>query len=198
MALLGLPFTIEAPPFEERVRPGVPAAEQALECAIGKSRSVAVLHPEALVVGSDTLIAVDDRVFGKPQVVAEARAMLSDLRGRPHRIHTAVALCCVAAQAERSVLVTVNVWMKAWTDADLDAYLATGESLGKAGGYAIQGGGAELIARIEGDYTAAVGLPLRATADLLKTMGRKVPVDVDDLYRRRPHENWARVVAGSP
>ncbi|GKS59756.1 hypothetical protein YTPLAS18_32830 [Nitrospira sp.] len=80
--------------------------------------------------------------------------------------------------------------MRRWTQSEFETYLATGEGLDKAGGYAIQGHGGALIERIHGDYTAVVGLPLRTTADLLTRAGCTVPVDVDDLYRRHPYANW--------
>jgi septum formation protein len=82
--------------------------------------------------------------------------------------------------------------MKALNEEALSAYLRTGDSLGKAGAYSIQGGGAELIERIEGDYTAAVGLPIRIVADMLRRRGMPCPVDVDRLYARKPYPNWAR------
>lgn len=192
LSLLELPFDIVAPAFEERIRPHVPAVEQARSFAEGKARTVAAAHPEAVVLGSDTLIEVDQRVVGKPQTLEEARAMLTALRGRRHRIWTAVAVCRLSIGFQETALPTVDVWMKAWSDAELDAYLLTSESLDKAGGYAIQGRGADLIERIEGDYTAAVGLPLRASAELLANAQCRTRVDLDDLYRRRPYLNWSR------
>lgn len=192
LALLQVPFESLAPPFEETVRDGLPAIEQARAFAEGKARSVAAQHPDAWVIGSDTLIERDAQVLGKPDTMDDARTMLQSLRGRPHRIHTAVTLCCATQGWETSQVSTVDVWMRAWTEAELDAYLATGESLGKAGAYAIQGGGAALIERIEGDYTAAVGLPLQATGALLRAGGWALPVEVETLYRERPYANWAR------
>ncbi len=192
LILLGLHFDVIAPVFEEVVQSGRAASEQATEFARGKARAVAAVHPDAAVVGSDTLIEVDRRVVGKPQTLEEAWVMLADLRGRHHRIHTAVAVCRAGLGFEATALSTVEVRMRAWSQAEVEAYLATGESLGKAGGYAIQGQGAGLIDGIDGDYTAAVGLPLRDTAMLLAQAGCPVPVSVEDLYRDRPSANWAR------
>jgi septum formation protein len=154
--------------------------------------SCASRWPDRLILGSDTLIELDGEVLGKPADLEEARRMLERLAGREHLIHTAVALrrqtngCCETA------VETVRVRMAAFTVGERDAYLRTGESLGKAGAYSIQGEGSRFITRIEGDYTAAVGLPLRRTAALLAACGCPVPVDLGDLYRRKPYPNWAR------
>lgn len=192
LTLLQVPFACIAPPFEETVGQELSAREQARVFAEGKARSVATQQPEAWVLGSDTLIECDAQVMGKPGTIEDARTMLQSLRGRSHRIYTAVTLCCAACAWEASHLSTVEVWMRSWAEQELDGYLATGDSLGKAGAYAIQGGGAALIERIEGDFTAAVGLPLRATSELLRAAGWPLPVDVAALYRDRPYANWAR------
>jgi septum formation protein len=82
--------------------------------------------------------------------------------------------------------------MRQVSDTEIEAYLRTEESLGKAGAYSIQGEGARLIAGIQGDFTAAVGLPLRLVADLLQQRGVRLSVDVEALYRARPYPNWDR------
>lgn len=194
LSLLEVPFDIVTPAFEEHIQPDVPAVEQARAFAEGKARVVAAARPEAVVLGSDTLIEVDHLVVGKPHTVEEARIMLTALRGRRHRIWTAVAVCRPSIGFEETACSMVDVWMKAWTEVELHTYLATKESLDKAGGYAIQGHGADLIERIEGDYTAAVGLPLRASAELLAKAQCPPRVDLDELYRRRAYANWSRFV----
>ena len=82
--------------------------------------------------------------------------------------------------------------MKAYDRAEVDRYLITGEPMGKAGAYSIQGAGGELISRIDGDYLGVVGLPLRAVAAMLTEAGLAVPVDVERLYREKPYPNWAQ------
>lgn len=192
LALLGLPFEVQAPSFDERLLPGLPVADLAVEFARGKALAVARLAPDAVVIGSDTLIEIDQEAVGKPETIADARAMLRKLKGRGHRIHSAVAVCVSDRRFEETALSTVQVWMKPFSDADLEAYLASGESIGKAGAYAIQGSGGRLIERIDGDYTAAVGLPLSETAVLLEKCGLSVPTDLRHLYRSRPYANWSR------
>ncbi|MEW6543173.1 MAG: nucleoside triphosphate pyrophosphatase [Nitrospirota bacterium] len=191
LALLQVPFEIVEPVFEERVRQDVSPEEQACLIADGKARSCAERFPDRLVLGSDTLIAVGRTILGKPADRAGADRMLRQLRGREHLIHTAVALRGEAARIREWGVETVRVWMKDFTDGELDEYLRTGESLGKAGAYSIQGAGGRLIACIEGDFTAAVGLPLKLVAGLLTKHGMPVPVDVAQLYRAKPYPNWA-------
>jgi septum formation protein len=191
LALLQLSFEVVEPDFQERILADVPPEVQAWTFALGKAQSCARRDAESLVLGSDTLIAVGEAILGKAADRAEAAAMLRRLRGRDHRIYTAVALCCAARRVQEVAVDTVRVWMRPFSDADLEGYLATGEWRGRAGAYSIQGRGGELIERTEGDFTAAVGLPLRLTASLLKKHGVNLPVDVEQLYRTKPYPNWS-------
>jgi len=192
LTLLGLPFDVVAPPFVEQVRPHLPAQQQAIEFATGKARSCIASCPDALILGSDTLISMGVEVLGKPVDLVDAEAMLRRLAGQTHKIVTAVALTGPGSEPCDVHVATVLVRMKPLNEEALAAYLRTGDSLGKAGAYSIQGGGAALIERIEGDYTAAVGLPLRLVAEMLQQRGLSCPVDVDQLYARKPYPNWAR------
>jgi nucleoside triphosphate pyrophosphatase len=191
LALLQRPFEVTEPDFRERLHPDMPSDEQARLFALGKAQSCAREHAESLVLGSDTLIAVGKTVLGKPSDRAEAEAMLRRLRGRDHHIYTAVALCCAARKIQEVAVDQVRVWMRPFSETDLETYLAGGEWEDKAGAYSIQDRGGSLIERIEGDFTAAVGLPLRLTASLLQKHGLSVPVDVEQLYRARPYPNWS-------
>lgn len=188
--LLRIPFDVVAPAFEEVVQPGWSAEDQVKTFAREKARSCAIRYPDALILGSDTLIACDGQIMGKPANAEEALQMLVRLAGRDHTIYTAVSLQREQDRVDDVVVVPVRVWMKPASEQDLAAYVETGESLGKAGSYAIQGEGARLIERIEGDYPAAVGLPLRAVAALLRQQGVSGPVDVEQLYRTKPYANW--------
>ena len=192
LALLGIPFDVKSPSFEERLTPDWSVIEQVQSFAQGKAHSVARQEPEAIVLGSDTVIELDHGVLGKPADLAEARAMLRRLAGRDHHVHTAVSLVCVAGGLDVIVLSTAVVRMKQFDERLHEDYLATGESLGKAGAYSIQGKGGELIDSVAGDFPTVVGLPLRIVAQLLAQAGVRVPVDLDDLYARKPYPNWAR------
>jgi septum formation protein len=192
LTLLGLRFDIVAPPFVEQVVPNRSAEQQAVAFAVGKAKSCIELCPDALILGSDTLISLGSEVLGKPADSADAESMLRRMAGQTHKIFTAVALVGSGPDLYEVRVARVSVTMKALNEEALSAYLRTGDSLGKAGAYSIQGGGAELIERIEGDYTAAVGLPIRIVADMLRRRGMPCPVDVDRLYAHKPYPNWAR------
>ncbi|HMZ56058.1 MAG TPA: Maf family protein [Nitrospira sp.] len=192
LTLLGLPFEVVAPPFVEQIRPHLSAEEQAVEFAAGKAKSCLSSRPDALVLGSDTLIHLGAEVLGKPVDLADAEVMLRRLAGHKHRIVTAVALAGPDPDRCDVRLAEVLVTMKPLNEAALGDYLRTGESLGKAGAYSIQGGGAAFIERIEGDFTAAVGLPLRLVVEMLQQRGLSCPVDIEQLYAGRPYPNWDR------
>lgn len=192
LALLGIPFEARRPSFEERLVPDRPAIEQVQSFAQGKAQSVARFEPEAIVLGSDTVIELDHHVLGKPADLAEARAMLRRLAGRDHRVLTAVALVCSARAMDVVALSAAVVRMKPFDERAHERYLGTGESLGKAGAYSIQGAGGDLIDSITGDFPTVVGLPLRLVAQLLMQAGVSMPVDLEQLYVAKPYANWAR------
>lgn len=192
LALLGLPFQMCAPDFEEQPISGLTPLQQVRHFAQEKARSIARQQPGYLVVGSDTVIELDGQMMGKPADLSEARGMLTKLAGRDHLVHTAVALCCVSRHLDRVEVATAAVRMKRDDANGIERYLATGESLGKAGAYSIQGDGGALVDQVRGDYLGVVGLPLRLLAGLLASAGMQVPVDVDALYREKSYPNWAR------
>ncbi len=192
LALLGIPFDVINPSFEERLVAGLTASEQVQSFAQGKAQSVARLEPEAIVLGSDTVIELDHHVLGKPVDLTEARAMLRRLAGRDHRVLTAVALVCSARALDVVALSEAVIRMKPFDERVHERYLATGESLGKAGAYSIQGAGGDLIDSMTGDFPTVVGLPLRLVAQLLTQAGVSMPVDLEELYAAKPYANWAR------
>ena len=174
---LDLPFEVRPSGVDERLVPGVPAAAQAMGLARAKARDVgdrlrAAGDVPALVLGADTLVVLDERPLGKPGSRDEARTMLRALRGRSHEVVTAVVLRLEVSEGrEAAATVTSRVLMRAYTDDEIDAYVATGEPDDKAGAYAVQGDGARLVAGVEGCYTNVVGLPLATTARLLRGFG---------------------------
>ena len=179
LALLGIPFDVKSPSFEERLMSDRPAIQQVMSFAQGKAQSVAKQEPEAIVLGSDTVIELDHDVLGKPIDLVEARAMLRGLAARDHYVHTAVALVCSARGIDVVALSTAVVRMKPFDERVHERYLATGESLGKAGAYSIQGEGGDLVDSIDGDFSTVVGLPLRLVSQLLTQAGVSVSVDLD-------------------
>ena len=195
LALLGLSFEVCPSEFHEHPTVGLSPVEQVMHFALEKARSVARVRPQALVLGSDTVIDREGQLLGKPVDLADARAMLARLAGRSHLVHTAVAVCRRERDVESVEVATAEVRMKADIEQAYERYLASEESLGKAGAYAIQGLGGELVERIAGDYTTVVGLPLKLVGHLLQSAGYPLLVNVEDVYRRKPYANWSRFAA---
>ncbi|GKS66257.1 septum formation protein Maf [Nitrospira sp.] len=192
LALLGLSFQVISPNVREHPTSGLSPVEQVTRFALEKARAVADQQPNALVLGSDTVIELDGQLLGKPADLSDARTMLMRLAGRSHLVHTAVALCHRDRGTEFVDIDTAHVEMKSDLLDLYDRYLVSRESLGKAGAYAIQGVGGDLVNRVDGDYTTVVGLPMKLVDRLLRSAGYPVSVPVDDLYQRKPYANWNR------
>jgi septum formation protein len=190
MALLGLPFEVIAPEFDELPLSDRPIAEEVLDFALGKAQSVASDHPKSLVVGSDTMILINGTKIGKPDGMAEAKQMLRLLSGKTHRIFTSVAVLDDLGGPGLRIVEEVSVKMHDYSMKEIEDYLSCNESLDKAGAYSIQGQGRNLIESIRGDYLAAIGLPLKPIADYLKSRGISVPSDVDKIYCDKSFLNW--------
>jgi septum formation protein len=126
-----------------------------------------MLNP-IVVLGADTEVVLDGHVLGKPGDAADAGRMLKALRGRVHEVITGVALVEAPAGREETAVVTTRVTMAGYSDAEIEAYVATGEPLDKAGAYAVQGLGARLVAEVDGCFTNVVGLPVTTTRRLLE------------------------------
>ena len=134
-----------------------------------KALAVHASNPDAVTIGSDTIVVVDNDVLGKPADRAQAATMLRRLSGRPHVVITAVAVCWgddVVVDAEE-----VGVTFRALTDREIERYIDTGEPMDKAGAYGIQGYGATIVERVDGDYFAVMGLPLNRLTQLVRRLG---------------------------
>jgi septum formation protein len=158
----------------EEVLVGGPVLEAVAALALAKARAVARRVSDGIVLGADTVVVIDGDALGKPVDADAARAMLQRLRGRAHEVITGVAVVDAASGRSAATAVITRVVMAPVPDAALDAYVGSGEPLDKAGGYAIQGDGAALVAGFTGSYSNVVGLPLGAAATLLRAFG--VPV----------------------
>jgi septum formation protein len=190
LALLGAPFETIAPRFEEIVFDHRSIEEEVLEFAVEKAASIAAGNPHSIVIGSDTMIALDGEKFGKPSGIDDARRMLRALSGKLHGIHTSVAVVDTCGGPGLGIVEKVAVKMRPFSDDDIDCYLNCGESLDKAGAYSIQGEGRRLIECIEGDYLAAVGMPLRPIARYLEERGIGFSLDVEKFYAEKSFLNW--------
>lgn len=168
---LGLPFVVVPADIDERYRPEECSEAYVKRMAYTKARHLAQHHPAAFVLGADTIVTIDGHILGKPQDAGEARAMLQQLSGRRHDVLTGLALLRHQQAFVRIDSVQTSVRFRPLTDADIDAYIATGEPFDKAGGYAIQGEGSRFVEGYDGCYTNVVGLPIRRTAALLRAAG---------------------------
>jgi len=174
LARLDRPFQALDLHVPEVRAPDESAADYVQRVAADKARAGLALvaeDPEAVVLGSDTEVVLDGRVFGKPVDAADACAMLRTLSGRTHQVMTAVAL--VAAGREQGVLVVSEVTFAAIDEDRIAAYVASGEPMDKAGAYAIQGGAERYIRHLAGSYSGVMGLPLQQTEQLLQTFELK-------------------------
>ena len=188
-ALLGLPFEVVSPGLEEVFHPDRTPSEEAIYWAVEKARAVHRHAPEAIVIGSDTVIDLEGKTIGKPLDQNDAVRILSLLAGRTHTVVTSVA-AVFPDRDERVAVETTVVRMRPASKEVLVRYAATGEPLDKAGAYSLQGEGRNLINSIEGDYLSAVGLPLRAVAAILSEKGIRPVNDVERIYHTRNFMNW--------
>ena len=170
LSLIGIPHEVRPADVDETLRDGEDPAAYCERLAREKALAVArALDGDAVVIGSDTTVVVDGVVLGKPEDDADARRMLRTLSGRSHVVLTGVAV----ARGSRleSGVETVGVTFRALDDAEIDAYVRTREPMDKAGAYGIQGFGATIVSRIEGDYFAVMGLALVRLVGLLGRVG---------------------------
>lgn len=181
---LGVPFRVIASEAPESLDGSLDPETQAVALALRKARAVAARLDPALVLGADTIVALDDDVLGKPRDDADAVHMLRALSGRSHVVVTGLALIDVGAGEEGAAAVSSTVRFRFLNDDTIARYVASGEPRDKAGAYAIQELGAALIAGFEGCFTNVVGLPLCETALLLQAAG--VPLSTAGPVCRLP------------
>jgi septum formation protein len=169
LTLVGIPHTVRPADVDETYGPGEEPAAHARRLAREKAAVVAGMDPGAIVIGSDTIVVVDGDVLGKPRDEAHAAQMLTRLSGRSHVVMTAVAVRWRGE--ERSAVEAVGVTFHPLSVQDIQAYIATGEPMDKAGAYGIQGYGATIVERVDGDYFAVMGLPLQRLVRLMGELG---------------------------
>lgn len=174
LSRIGVAFTV-VPSLIAEEHPSVAPAEAITAVALAKARAVARDLPEdrpAVVLGADTEVVLGGQLMGKPRDAADAVRILRALRGQVHEVITGIAVVGVGtAEREVTTAVTTRVRMRAYSDADIEAYVETGEPLDKAGAYAVQGVGSRLVAEVDGCLTNVIGLPLTTTRRLLARWG---------------------------
>jgi septum formation protein len=169
LAQIGIPHDVAPADIDEAPLPGEPPAAHCERLAREKALAVAGRDPDAVTIGSDTIVVIDGRILGKPADDDDARRTLRTLSGRTHTVYTAVAA------SRRGDLVSsverVAVTFRELADEEIAAYVATREPMDKAGSYGIQGFGATIVAGIDGDYFAVMGLPVGRLVRLLARLG---------------------------
>lgn len=163
---MGLTFTVDPSDCDESFAQGLPPEEMVAALSRRKADSVAGRHPRDTVIAADTVVAFHDRVLGKPRDREEAVAMLLSLSGKTHHVYTGVTV--TDGEKVNTFVSSTAVTFAPLTKEDAEAYAATGEPDDKAGAYGIQGKGAMLVERINGDYFTVVGLPICRLASVLR------------------------------
>jgi septum formation protein len=189
---LGLSFTVQVADIDETPQAGEAPVALAHRLAEEKARAVAArLAPGPapfLVIAADTVVALGKILLGKPTDAAEATAMLVQLRARTHDVHSGVSVLDAQTGEQRTTVSTTLVHMRAYSDEEIAAYVATGDPLDKAGAYAIQHQEFAPVSAVDGCVSGVIGLPLAALRDLLLTFGVSLPVDVAAVCQ--PHTDF--------
>lgn len=167
---LGVFFSVMPSDFDEKqVKHGNPA-EVARLCALGKALDIAMRLQEGIVLGADTIVVLNNKIFGKPKNAVDARRMLNRLSGKTHSVFTGVALVNAKTRERESFVEESKVKFKKLSSEDIEGYIASGECFGKAGAYAIQGKATALIEGYEGSFYNIVGLPIEKLKPVIDKM----------------------------
>jgi septum formation protein len=167
--LIGIEHDVNPADIDETLRPREAPRRHAERLAREKAATVAVRDPDLITIGADTVVVINRKVLGKPADTSDAARMLGMLSGREHTVITAVAVA--RGRKLRSAIEEVRVKFRRLREDEIEAYIATGEPMDKAGAYGIQGFGATIVERIEGDYFAVMGLPLVRLVGLMRDVG---------------------------
>lgn len=171
LSAAGFEFEVVSPQVNEVAHDWITIRELTVWNAARKATSVAKTLPSAVVLAADTLVIIDGAVLGKPTDIDDAIAMLRRLSGRSHEVWTAVRIAHAAGGRSESFHETSRVYFRNLDDAAIRKYLAKIDPLDKAGAYAAQGSGKDIIERIDGSYTNVVGLPMEKTIRMLRSFG---------------------------
>ncbi|MDL0432061.1 Maf family protein [Marinobacter sp. TBZ242] len=169
---IGLSFLVRPADIDETPAVGEPAEHYVERLAREKALAGSAFGPGSVVIGSDTSVVLNGRILGKPATAEEAIGMLKELSGQTHQVMTAVAIACKGSCESR--LTVTDVRFRELFTGEIEAYVATGEPMDKAGSYGIQGRGGIFVEELRGSYSAVVGLPLHETAELLANAGYPV------------------------
>jgi len=185
LTAMGVQFTVVPSNFDEKLDDSRSPEVVAIELAVGKATDVAEKFPEAIVIGSDTIVTINGRQLEKPRDTAEAYDMLELLSGTHNEVTTSLAVICKADGTLLTGADTTKVYFKPYNQQAVKAYVETGDTVDKAAAYGIQSGAAPLIDHIEGRYDTVVGLPTLLLTEYLAQLGVTAkPVDLDCPVRQ--------------
>jgi septum formation protein len=173
---LHLSFEVSSKNVDESFDPNLQPSEVVMELAQRKAKAVFKDHPDAFVIGSDTIVVYQGQILHKPTDEEDAVRKLRMLSGKKHEVYTGVSILSPHATARFYEKTEVLFWEL--TDEEIMSYVQSGEPLDKAGAYGIQGYGSMLVKKIDGDYYAVVGLPVSRTVRELKKLGYKMPYEM--------------------
>ena len=171
---LGLKFEVDASNCAEEIDPTLEPDELVRRISITKAKSVAQRHQDAVIIAADTIGVIGKKLLGKPHTADEAGKMLAQISGKSHEVITGFTILDTVTNKIMTGTVSTKVYIKKLTRQEIAAYVQTGEPLDKAGAYGIQGRGAVIVEKIEGDYYNVMGLPLSALTEALKEFGISV------------------------
>lgn len=173
LSKMGVKFEVIPSSFDERLDDSREPTDVAIELGLGKAEEIAAQYPDAIVIGSDTIVCLDGKQLAKPEDIDEAKSMLTMLAGKDNQVITSAVVVCRSKDIRLTAADVSTVRFKPYNEQLIDQYVATGDPLDKAGAYGIQSGAATLILGIDGDYDTIVGLPTR----LLQKLLSKVDID---------------------
>jgi septum formation protein len=166
---IGLRFTVDPSDCAEDTAAGLSPHDLVRQISLDKTNAVAAKHPDSIIIAADTIGVIGEKILGKPHTAREAVKMLRMISGKSHLVITGFTVLDTATQKQITKTVDTRVYIKKLSAAEIEAYVQTGEALDKAGAYAIQGKGALLVEKAEGDFYNVMGLPLSALAETLKS-----------------------------
>ena len=169
LSMLGLTFEIITADIDETMDPGLSVEDAVADVCRRKAQAVGQHHPDRLIVAADTIVVVDGKVLGKPRTEDEARQMLRSLSGRSHTVMT--AFCLAKGDRTETHVEHTNLRFRDLSDAEINAYVATGSPMDKAGAYGIQDQAAIFVEALDGDYYNVMGLPLCSLTKCLREWG---------------------------
>ena len=158
LSILNIPFDIIVADIEENIDESKPLRGEIEKLSFLKANEVYKDHKDATVIGSDTIVTLDNRILGKPKSIEVARDMIRLLQDNKHQVITAVTI--ISAKMSETFSVVSDVYFYPMSEEEIDGYVSCNEPLDKAGAYAIQGLGSKFIRKIDGDYYAIMGLPI--------------------------------------